>query len=186
MIRSPAPVTSALSASSLPLQTSLQPWGLLLPPSWRELRSILESHGGGVSFGIGRQIRVAWRGRRGSLQIRADGRMAKAERRALLNLINGDSAPPARIALRGTYPASVTFDPQLELFVARALGIPDLVMAAGRNGTQVACAFEIAAMDYQSFCKARGEEPAQYAPALVDAPEQDVSSSLVVSPLLAT
>lgn len=88
--------------------------------------------------------------------------MAQAETAALLNLIDGDLAAPARIDLRSAYPAQITFDPELEIFIAQALGIPDLVMAAGRNRTQVACAFEIALMDYHSFCKARGEEPAQY------------------------
>jgi predicted HicB family RNase H-like nuclease len=166
MILPPAPGMSAFSASpcasSLRLQARLPLWGFFLPPSWRDVKVLLESHGAGVSFGIGRQIRVAWRGRRASLQIRADGAMAEAETNALLGLINGDSEDPARIGLRSAYPASVTFDPQLELFIARALAIPDLVMAAGRNRTQLACAFEIAVMDYQSFCKARGEEPALY------------------------
>lgn len=192
MILPPAPGTSALSASPDAQPLLLQEWGFFLSPKWRDLRSMLESRGAGVSFGIGRQIRVAWRGRRASLQIRADGRMAEAESAALLNLINGDSDAPASIALRSAYPASVSFDPQLELFIAKALGIPDLVMAAGRNRTQVACAFEIAVMDYQSFCKARGEEPAQYAPSPIITPEPDLSSSLDVSnsldvlPLLAT
>ena len=190
MILPPAPGMSALSASPcarlLHLQAHFPPGGFFLSPSWSEVRLLLESQGAGVSFGIGRQIRIAWRGRRASLQIRADGRMAEAETNALLGLINGDSNVPARIGLRSAWPASVTFDPQLELFVARALGISDLVMAAGRNGTQVACAFEIAVMDYQSFCKARGEAPAQFASSPTIAPELDVSSSPVVLPLLTT
>jgi len=133
---------------------------LFLSPDWRDTRILLESQGAGVSFGLGRQIRIAWRGRRASLQIRADGYMASAESGALLDLINGDLALLAPIDLRSHYPARLTFDPHLDLFVAQALGINDLVMAAGRSKTQVACAYEIAIMDYLAFCKARGEEPA--------------------------
>jgi hypothetical protein len=188
MILPPAPDMSAFSASpcasSLHLQARLPLWGFFLPPSWSEVKPLLEAHGAGVSFGLGRQIRIAWRGRRASLQIRADGAMAEAETNALLGLVAGDSDAPGCISLRSAYPASVTFDPQLELFIARALGISDLVMAAGRNRTQLACAFEIAVMDYQSFCKARGEEPAQYAPSPTITPEQDGSSSPVVLRLL--
>lgn len=179
MIRPPAPGMSAHSADLCAPAPHLQQWGFFLPPSWGDLRLTLESRGAGISFGLGRQIRIAWRGRRASLQVRANGRMAAIEAAALLDLINGDSAAPASIDLRSAWPAHVAFDPELELFVARALGIPDLVMAAGRNKTQVACAYEIALMDYQSFCRARGEAPAEYvAPAPAIAPALDVVSLL--------
>jgi hypothetical protein len=154
----PIPAESASAYAEFSAGSS-QDLCLFLSPNWNEARIFLESQGAGVSFGLGRQIRIAWRGRRASLQIRADGRMATAESGALLDLINGDLPSRGKIDLRSDYPARVTFDPHLDLFVAQALGIGDLVMAAGRSKTQVACAYEIAIMDYLAFCKARGEAP---------------------------
>jgi hypothetical protein len=154
----PNPAESASAYAELSAGSS-QDLCLFLSPNWNETRVYLESQGAGVSYGLGRQIRIAWRSRRASLQIRADRRMAMAESDALHDLINGDLPSRGQIDLRSDYPARVTFDPHLDLFVAQALGIGDLVMASGRSKTQVACAYEIAIMDYLAFCKARGEAP---------------------------
>jgi hypothetical protein len=130
-------------------------------PLWRDVETMLECLGAGVSCGLDGRARIAWRGGRASFPRRMDGRLAPAETAALARFLVGLPAlAEARNAARlsGHAPARVYFDPTCDLFFAQALGCgSDAIIACGRDRTRLEANFARACEDHRAFCKARGE-----------------------------
>ncbi len=127
---------------------------------WREVERALARIDAGVSAGRGDHVRIAFRGRRAVLA-RPPGiaRACSVEIAAIERFLRGErlKAHSDRQLVIGDYAACVIFDEGAERFCAQALDINDIIMARGRNTSEMREAFAAAVDDYHWFCKARGE-----------------------------